>query len=593
LVEGETDTLTLLFHGYHALGIPGASLTKTLEGQHLEGYSRLYIVQEPDDGGKTFVEGLRQRLCEFGWAGQACRLHLPDTKDINDFHRKFPQTFKEELEKAKRSAIPLRLKEPRDGLSSSPHPGWPEPLAPEAFHGVVGRVVRALEPYTEADVSALLLNFLVAVSSYLGTRPFFRIGGDKHPPRLFGILVGDSSKARKGSSWSMVRNFLEETLDGFDRLICGGLSTGEGLIWSVRDPIFRHEPIKEKGKVTGEYQDIETDPGVIDKRLLVVESELVRTLKVMSREANTLSAVLRDAWDNGNLRVMSKGEPARATAAHISILGHITIEELVRSLESTDTVNGFANRFLWMAVKRSKYLPEGGAPSATELEPLRKELRYELEAASKVGELTWQEDARKVWSGIYPRLSDGCAGFAGAILSRAEAQVIRLSLVYALLDGSCDVKLEHLYAALAVIDRVEASARYIFHSNTGSHLADRVLALILAEGVLTQSEIMRHLGNHQSGEKLSRELRLLQAEKKIRLEKESTAGRSATRWLPVTQENSDGVPGGYLGFAKEVALELGIAGPAAPAQSSATGVPQAPPLGAAGRTPPSILDGLI
>ena len=39
------------------------------------------------------------------------------------------------------------------------------------------------------------------------------------------------------------------------------------------------------------------DAGVKDKRLLVQEGELSQALKVMKREGNTLSPVLRNAWD--------------------------------------------------------------------------------------------------------------------------------------------------------------------------------------------------------------------------------------------------------------------------------------------------------
>ena len=47
-------------------------------------------------------------------------------------------------------------------------------------------------------------------------------------------------------------------------------------------------------------------------------------LKVTKRQDNTLSAILRNAWDGKTLETLSKTAPARATGAHISIIGHIT-----------------------------------------------------------------------------------------------------------------------------------------------------------------------------------------------------------------------------------------------------------------------------
>ena len=109
-----------------------------------------------------------------------------------------------------------------------------------------------------------------------------------------------------------------------------------------------------------DYEDVLVDPGVEDKRLLVVEGEFATALRVLGREGNILSAVVRNAWDTGDLRTLTKNSPAKATGAHISIIGHVTRDELLRYLGTTEAANGFANRFLWVCVRRSKVLPDGG-----------------------------------------------------------------------------------------------------------------------------------------------------------------------------------------------------------------------------------------
>jgi hypothetical protein len=76
-----------------------------------------------------------------------------------------------------------------------------------------------------------------------------------------------------------------------------GLSSGEGLIYAVRD---RAEGENKKG------EKMVVDEGVEDKRLLVLEAELAGVLKVMNREGNTLSPVIRQAWDDGALQTLTK-----------------------------------------------------------------------------------------------------------------------------------------------------------------------------------------------------------------------------------------------------------------------------------------------
>ncbi|MEE8114639.1 MAG: hypothetical protein V3T23_09820, partial [Nitrososphaerales archaeon] len=34
---------------------------------------------------------------------------------------------------------------------------WPQPLSKDAFHGLTGEIVRTIEPHTEADPAALMI----------------------------------------------------------------------------------------------------------------------------------------------------------------------------------------------------------------------------------------------------------------------------------------------------------------------------------------------------------------------------------------------------------------------------------------------------
>jgi hypothetical protein len=72
------------------------------------------------------------------------------------------------------------------------------------------------------------------------------------------------------------------------------------LIYHVRDVREEKQPIKEKGRVV-DYETVVMDHGVEDKRLLVEEPELASVLRRMDREGNSMSAVIRQAWDSGNL----------------------------------------------------------------------------------------------------------------------------------------------------------------------------------------------------------------------------------------------------------------------------------------------------
>lgn len=408
---------------------------------------------------------------------------------------------------------------------------WPR-LAEEALYGLPGDIVRTIDPYTEADQVAVLLNVLTAFGCIIGPSAHANVGYDLHPARLFVLQVGDTSKGRKGTGWSIPHYLFSQCdTEWAKNRIKSGLSSGEGLIYHVRDPVWKHEPIREKGRVVN-YQDVEADPGEADKRLLILEPEFAEALTVMERDGNILSAIMRMAWDTGRLSPLTRHNQIEATLAHICLLGHITKDELLARLDDTSKANGFANRFLWVLVKRSKELPEGAAPPGDALHDLVTRLQACVEFARSVAEMKRDDQARLQWAAVYHDLSEGKPGLLGAVISRAEAQVLRLSLIYALLDMSPVVRGEHLHAALAVWNYCEHSARLIFGNRLGDPTADRMLdAIRLAPLGMTDNDLHEYFGRHKSANERARALSRLVGLGLIRSERQETGGRPRTVWV--------------------------------------------------------------
>jgi hypothetical protein len=404
-------------------------------------------------------------------------------------------------------------------------PSWPAPLGEDAFHGIAGEIVRAIEPHTEADPAALLLTLLAAVGNLIGREPHAQVEATRHGLNLFVAIVGPSAKARKGTSEDHIRAVLRPLDPEWEAYrVLSGSSTGEGLIKAVRDPEEGQEPDPK----TGALRTVLRDPGVSDKRLLLIESELANTLKVMARKENTLSPVLRLAWDGKTLNTLTRGETQRATDAHISLVGHIVRDELRRHLNQTETANGFGNRFLWVCARRSKSLPFGGG--VPELAGLVERLRERVKAARGMGWVGWSGAAAQMWIAVYDVLSEARPGLAGAVTGRAEAQVLRLATLYAVLDGKDRIDHEHLMAALAVWEYCEASAKYIF--THGERLEQRLMELLQqAPRGLTRDEIREHLGHHLPADRIVAALTsFAEAGLICREQRTHTGGRPAELW---------------------------------------------------------------
>jgi hypothetical protein len=291
------------------------------------------------------------------------------------------------------------------------------------------------------------------------------------------MMAGSTGTGRKGTATARITPVFEAVDDKFRGRILSGLSSGEGLIKGISP------------------KDDE-DPG-ITRRFLILLPEFASLLGVMKREGNTMSAIMREAWDGGRLRVLTRKDPLDVDNVNLSMIAHITPSELLSGLTETEKVNGFANRFLITCVRRSKLLPEGGGDPCVNGIVMR--LHEAVDAARCRGLLQRDAEARELWNAEYQKLTAERTGMKGALCSRADAHVLRLSLLYALLDGAAAIKPVHLRAALAVWDYSERSVQYLFGGITGDPVADKILAA-LAHGPCSLSELHRVFHNHQTSE---------------------------------------------------------------------------------------------
>jgi hypothetical protein len=393
-----------------------------------------------------------------------------------------------------------------------PPADWPVAPGQAAYHGLPGQIVTRIAPHTEADPAAILTQLLVCCGALIGRDAFFQVEATRHHPNEFLVLVGDSAKARKGSSFDHVTRLLTQADPAFTSRLTTGLSSGEGLIWAVRDPAGQ-------------------DPGAVDKRLLVIEPEFATVLKSTGRELSTLSPTLRSAWDGRPLALLTRTAPARANEAHISIIGHITQTELRRHTTTVEIANGFLNRFIFAAVRRVRLLPEGGDPEPLKGTGLSRYLTSVLAHARTAGKVTLSPAARELWWQLYPQLTQPADGLLGQLTARAEAHTIRLALLYTLLDGHKIIEPEHLQAALALWDYAQRSAAWALGQATGDPLAEHIhTALQRSPDGLTRTQIRDLCQRNLPAERVEQALHALAAAGLAQQQRTLTGGRPAELW---------------------------------------------------------------
>lgn len=412
---------------------------------------------------------------------------------------------------------------------------WPE-IDPKAFYGVVGRAVELACRNSEADPVAVAATFLTWFGSEVGYYPGINVGDAFHSARLFVAIVGATAKARKGTS-AMPIKIMRSWLAGGEsqstdtravaRISPGPLSSGEGLIYAVRDEVRVWVPPKKnkEGSITEGFYTV-TDPGEEDKRLWILDEELAGALACMKREGTTLSTTMRCAWDHGTLDPLTKSSKIRATDAHICVVTHITAEELRAKLAEVEGFSGFSNRFLWVCARRQRLVSRPEPMNELDLKSLSGVIGRALDKIKSERQASFSPETWDMWQEVYPELTRERDGLAGATVSRAEAQTVRLAMIYAFLDGIVTIEPKHLEAALAMWRYCEDSAMYIFGGRENDHLTQRILDL-LAEGPKTATDIYNGIKRHKP-ERMREILQTLAARRKVEPVIIKTAGRDKT-----------------------------------------------------------------
>ena len=394
-----------------------------------------------------------------------------------------------------------------------------ETLGPPAFYGLVGEIVRAIEPFTEADSVGLVICLLTMLANMVGPGQYLSIGNVRHGFNLFVALIGATAKSRKNTAEGEIESLMAEVDPVWaSERIQEGLSSGEGLIYAVRD-------------AAGD------DPGVSDKRLMDVESEFAGMLAVMKRVGNTLCSKLRALWDGRKkMTVLTRRFPLVATGAFVSLIVATTLDDLKHYLGLVDVANGFSNRFLFVLLRRRKLLPNPEPMPRDQRRVLVARLKDAAGFARNVRRIRLSPRAQELWERHYVRLTAETPGILGAVTSRSEVQVLRMAGVYALIDKSDLIRIQHLKAALEVWRYCFDSARLIFGGRSVCGVEDRLLKFLRSSPRgLTLTEIATRFSNHSRTEQISDALHSLRDQGLAFSRRTETSGRPATRWTATSE----------------------------------------------------------
>lgn len=391
------------------------------------------------------------------------------------------------------------------------HRNAPQP-APDCLYGLVGEIAREGSRNTEANPYAIAAAAMCYLGTAIGRGPYIQIGDDRNHSRLFMVHVGRSGRGLKGTAKKLIFR-IDNAIKSMDEFLapqvyCGGLSTREGLALLIHD-----------GYNVGNTNV----PAIQDKRLFVYESEFANILHNNKRDGSTLGAAIRGAWDGASIRPAGKTSTVWASDPHIGIIGDVTPQELQALIGTREINNGFANRFIFFWSEGEKVEPFPKSTSNEVVHALAdrvaKVLRFagaDRYADMDVTCMEFSREAALLYELLYKgELRDRSAGeHITVLLDRRAPVLLRLSMLFALIDQTNVINEAHINAAMAWVRYWVDSVKFLFQSGLDETVvsktavtASRIITYLAERGQTTRTELSKDcFGGHLRKEILDKAL---------------------------------------------------------------------------------------
>jgi hypothetical protein len=366
-----------------------------------------------------------------------------------------------------------------------------------ALEGPIGKWVIRTLPYSETGSAALLFQALTVFGNMIGAKehggiaPGFLAEKSRHRTSMYVLLIGESSKAGKGDSWSQVHNFLSPLDPEWNQIT--GVQTGEAIIKMMADDLETGEVAVIQGERVAHVRK----GGVRDRRCCIQEPEFGRVMHVSKRPGANIKDVLKVYWDSGSTANITASEQRVSTDVTLSFVTHVTPHEILTDTPEGDFLNGYLNRFLLVHTERTQRLPDAQGLPEHKLDILRGPLLWALEFAREEAPEVYDfsDDAWDRWVQLNKDMEredkeDVTDHIVSAMQSRKRPYIRRTSVIYAVSNMHDRIELNDLEAAIALYQYHVDTTKYHFGQFVSNPNANKLHKALLANPAgLFRSEI--------------------------------------------------------------------------------------------------------
>lgn len=374
----------------------------------------------------------------------------------------------------------------------------PEPqLGSKALYGPLGRCAEVVAASTEVSPTAVILACLVLAGSYF-PRTYIERGAARHYPRLSMMRVPAFWPFDSGS-------FLGPLCRLFDKV---NLLVGPELASDiVRGPLT-----PRSGRLAGRCMS--------NRRPVVLLDNL--SPGWWRRRSDDLASTICDTFDGFDLPAWS--DPTRSVPPPTAFIGQVraaVIEEV--SVEAAQV----AARCIWWDHSRDDHRYTVQPLAVDDLNAVATQIAESVLRQRARRQVHLDDSAELAWEQALPNIvAQGAQDIVDACKDHAAAQVLRMALIFSLLDSTAQVQAAHVEAALATWGEHFDSVMRLFGDTLPCNLPDTIRGILIqAQAPLTTSELHAAFNNHLPARRLKAALEELVAEGRVVREHIPTFGR--------------------------------------------------------------------
>ncbi|MFF4362584.1 DUF3987 domain-containing protein [Streptomyces sp. NPDC001604] len=358
-------------------------------------------------------------------------------------------------------------------------------MSTPVLYGPIGRAVRRIAPFVEADPLGVYVAALSMWSAAIGGTVKVSSRGPR-PVLLWSALVAGTGRG-KGTALRAAHHVLDKALGRFLAThTTSGITSGASLV----------NHLWEQQEATAE-----TEHGR-DVRTLVVEEEWSEVLRRVKRDAS-FTTKLRTAWDGATLRNTTKDEAQEVRDPAMVLHCHVTPSDWSKYVGEAEAAGGSYNRILPFLLGSVPLLDDDRV-TLPDVDGRDLSDAYGW-ATARPRVVTLAEDARPLWRVVrrYARiLGETLAEGQAVFIERTAEQTLRVAACLAASECSETITEEMLSAAFSLVRRSVQDAVRITKGATSPKvkrqllsLADKVRArIVMHGGRAMSSQVLPYVG---------------------------------------------------------------------------------------------------